>query len=55
MMPIWLWLIILVVLTLTGLVSGLVSEGLGDYWAWGGLSISVALGGFYAFLHNDNS
>lgn len=41
MIRLWLWPVMLAVLTLSGLISGLVSEGTGDIWAWVGLGIPV--------------
>jgi hypothetical protein len=41
MIRLWLWPFMLAVLTLTGLISGLVSESVGDMWAWVGLGIPI--------------
>jgi hypothetical protein len=50
MIRLWLWPFILAVLTLTGLISGLVSESVGDIWAWVGLGIPVLMGVYYGFI-----
>lgn len=39
----WLWPIALGVLTLTGLLSALISDGWGDVWSWIALGIPVAV------------
>ncbi|WP_394790305.1 hypothetical protein [Rhodoferax sp.] len=38
----WGWPISIGVLTASGLVTGLVSDGLGDWWSWVGLGLPVA-------------
>lgn len=38
----WAWPIALGVLTLTGLLSALISDGWGDVWSWIALGIPVA-------------
>lgn len=50
MIRLWLWPFMLAVLTLTGLISGLVSESVGDIWAWVGLGIPVLMGVYYGFI-----
>jgi hypothetical protein len=40
---IWIWPIALALLTASGLVSALVSEGWGDVWSWISLGIPVAV------------
>ena len=42
-MKLWGWPLVLGVLTLTGLIAGLVSEDTGDYMAWLGLGVPVAV------------
>jgi hypothetical protein len=39
---------ILGVLTVSGLVTALVSDGWGDVWSWIGLGVPVAVMGWYA-------
>ncbi|RYF27478.1 MAG: hypothetical protein EOO33_04175 [Comamonadaceae bacterium] len=46
----WLWPLVLGVLTLTGLVSALVSEGWGDVWSWLALGIPVAAMAWFACI-----
>lgn len=43
MKRIWLWPIVIGVLSLAGLIAGLVSDGMGDWLAWAGLGVPVAL------------
>lgn len=40
---IWVWPIALNTLAISGLVSALVSDGLGDAWAWLALGLPVAV------------
>lgn len=40
---IWAWPIALNTLTVSGLVSALLSDGLGDAWAWLALGVPLAL------------
>ncbi|GKS85753.1 MULTISPECIES: hypothetical protein [unclassified Acidovorax] len=40
--PLWGWPIALGVLTATGLLSALVSDGWGDVWSWVALGVPVA-------------
>ncbi|WP_295954706.1 hypothetical protein [Rhodoferax sp.] len=44
----WLWPTVMGLLTLSGLLSALVSDGLGDWWSWLGLGLPVAAMGWYA-------
>ncbi|MCD6076239.1 MAG: hypothetical protein K0R89_177 [Ramlibacter sp.] len=39
---------VLGVLTLSGLLTALVSDGWGDVWSWIGLGVPVAVMGWYA-------
>jgi hypothetical protein len=39
----WGWPIVLGILTCSGLLTALVSEGWGDVWSWFGLGIPVAV------------
>lgn len=39
----WRWPLVLGLLTASGLLSGLVSDGWGDVWAWVGLGVPVAV------------
>jgi len=41
--PLWRWPLVLGLLTASGLLSGLVSDGWGDVWAWVGLGVPVAV------------
>jgi len=50
MIRVWLWPMMLVVLTLTGLISGLVSESAGDIWAWAGLGIPILVSVYYGVI-----
>lgn len=43
-MRVWGWPLAIACLTLSGLLTGLVSDaGIGDLWAWLGLSVPVAV------------
>ncbi|MCQ4325094.1 hypothetical protein CXK94_02065 [Stutzerimonas stutzeri] len=44
MMRIWAWPIIVALLSVLGLVAGLVSEGLGDWLSWASLGVPVVIG-----------
>ena len=44
MMRIWLWPLVIALLSLLGLIAGLVSEGLGDWLSWAALLVPVAIG-----------
>lgn len=46
MMRIWLWPVVIGLLSAVGLVAGLVSEGLGDVLAWLTLAVPVVVGGY---------
>ncbi|MDT0137810.1 hypothetical protein [Acidovorax sp. PRC11] len=46
----WGWPIALGVLTATGLVSALVSEGWGDVWSWIALGVPVAVMAWFGLL-----
>ena len=46
--PLWRWPLAMGVLTLVGLVSGLVSDGVGDAIAWIGLGVPVLVGSWFA-------
>ena len=41
--------IVLGALTLSGLLTALVSDGLGDWWSWLGLGLPVATMAWYAW------
>lgn len=45
----WGWPIALGVLTASGLLSALVSEGWGDAWSWVGLGVPVAVMAWHAW------
>lgn len=51
MIKLWLWPVTLAILTATGLVSGLMSDGVGDFWAWIGLGTPLLIGAYYSFFH----
>ncbi len=53
MIRLWLWPILLAILTLSGLVSGLVSDEAGDVWAWVGLGVPVLIGLYYGFIRRS--
>ena len=39
----WTWPLAIGLLTASGLVSALVSDGWGDWWAWGSLALPLAV------------
>ncbi|WP_311221265.1 MULTISPECIES: hypothetical protein [unclassified Acidovorax] len=47
-LQLWLWPIVLGVLTLSGLLSALVSDDWGDTWSWLALGVPVAVMAWYA-------
>lgn len=53
MIRLWLWPFFLALLILTGLISGLVSEGIGDAWAWIGLGIPVLACIYFGFIRKQ--
>ncbi|EIK54981.1 hypothetical protein YO5_19497 [Stutzerimonas stutzeri TS44] len=44
MMRIWRWPLMIGLLSLLGLLAGLVSDGTGDWLSWAALSLPVAIG-----------
>ncbi|MBE7375290.1 hypothetical protein [Pseudomonas lopnurensis] len=44
MMRIWVWPVIVALVSTAGLIAGLVSEGLGDWLSWFALGVPVAIG-----------
>jgi hypothetical protein len=46
----WRWPIVLGVLSATGLLTALVSDGWGDWWAWLGLGVPVAVMAWFAWV-----
>jgi len=44
----WGWPIVLGVLTTSGLLAALLSEGWGDIWSWFGLGVPVAIMGWHS-------
>ncbi len=44
MMRIWLWPVLIGVLSMLGLIAGLVSEGAGDWLSWLALAAPVIIG-----------
>lgn len=55
MIKLWLWPVMLAILTISGLVSGLVSDGIGDIWAWIGLGIPILSGGYHSLFRGRSS
>ena len=47
--------IVLAVLTASGLVSALVSDGWGDVWSWIGLGVPVAVMTWYGFMRRSRA
>ena len=45
----WGWPIALALLTASGLVTALVSDGAGDAWSWVGLGVPVAVMAWHAW------
>lgn len=43
MMRIWLWPVLIAILSAVGLIAGLVSEGAGDWLNWLALSVPVLI------------
>lgn len=50
MIRLWLWPVVFAALILSGLISGLVSESTGDFWAWLGLGLPVLCCIYYGFI-----
>lgn len=44
MTRIWLWPLVVALLSILGLIAGLVSEGLGDWLSWAALAVPVVIG-----------
>jgi len=44
MTRLWLWPVVIALLSLLGLIAGLVSEGLGDWLSWAALAVPVVIG-----------
>lgn len=44
MIRLWLWPVIVALLSILGLIAGLVSEGLGDWLSWAALAVPVVIG-----------
>ncbi|RMI00719.1 hypothetical protein [Stutzerimonas nitrititolerans] len=44
MIRIWLWPVVIALLSILGLVAGLVSEGPGDWLSWAALAVPVVIG-----------
>ena len=44
MIRLWLWPVVVALVSLLGLIAGLVSEGLGDWLSWAALLVPVAIG-----------
>ena len=55
MIKLWLWPVVLAVLTLTGLISGLVSDNIGDTWAWIGLGVPILTGIYFGFIRKSKT
>jgi hypothetical protein len=45
---VWAWPVVLALLSASGLVSALVSDGWGDAWAWVALGLPLAVMGRYS-------
>lgn len=43
MMRIWLWPLVIALLSMSGLIAGLVSDGIGDWLSWVALGLPVAI------------
>ena len=43
MMRVWLWPLLIALLTLMGLVAGLIDDGAGDWLGWFALGLPVAI------------
>ncbi|CAM3540597.1 DUF4175 domain-containing protein [Paracidovorax anthurii] len=50
----WGWPIALGVLTTSGLLSALVSEGLGDVWSWFALGVPVATMAWFGWVQRPH-
>jgi len=44
MIRIWLWPVVIALLSILGLIAGLVSEGPGDWLSWAALAVPVVIG-----------
>ena len=44
MIRLWLWPVIVALLSALGLIAGLVSDGLGDWLSWAVLAVPVVIG-----------
>jgi hypothetical protein len=51
----WGWPIALGVLSASGLLTALVSDGWGDWWAWLGLGVPVAVMAWFAWVPGAGS
>ena len=51
----WGWPLALGVLSASGLVSALVSDGTGDAWAWLALGLPLALIAWHSFIKKRNA
>jgi hypothetical protein len=46
----WLWPLVLGLLSASGLLTALVSDGWGDWWAWLSLGLPVIVMGWFAWV-----
>ena len=46
----WGWPLVLGLLSASGLLTALVSDGWGDWWAWLGLGVPVAVMAWFAWV-----
>lgn len=51
----WGWPVALGVLSASGLLTALVSDGWGDWWAWLGLGVPVAVMAWFAWMPGAGS
>lgn len=55
LVQLWLWPVLLGVLTATGLFTALVSEGWGDVWSWVALGVPVAVMAWFSFARRRSA
>ena len=48
----WGWPLLLGVLTASGLLSALLSDGVGDVWSWFALGLPVAVAAWFGFVRS---
>lgn len=52
---VWTWPVLLGLLTTTGLLSALVSDGWGDVWSWVALGVPVAVTAWYGWRRQPSA